>query len=221
MSLPVQGASVQERVSVQGSLSRRFLSKQSKTPLYRKEWMVCILLECILVKYYIYYLHLRTENHYIVWTRFGGFVATKVFYRCSTWVHLKSILPQNGHQSVGGGGKMATSPFWGKTATSLFWGNTDWWLFYPFYPQNGFHPRPVCFTLKMEFLRQNFQLPTTFFASQRSFLRKTNNWYLGVARWKRTRYVPFIRGFYSEKVQWRSHWFQSHNWVDRREYVII
>ena len=96
MSLPVQGASVQERVSVQGSLSGGFLSrglclwrdggtlskgsvsgerglclegslsKQFKTPLYSKEWMVCILLECILVKYYIYYIHLRTENHYIV-----------------------------------------------------------------------------------------------------------------------------------------------------------
>ena len=29
-------------------------------------------------------------------TRFGGFVATKVFCLGSGWVHLKSVLPQNG-----------------------------------------------------------------------------------------------------------------------------
>ena len=34
------------------------------------------------------------------WTRFGGFVATKVFCLCYAWVHLKSILIQT-----------ATSPF--------------------------------------------------------------------------------------------------------------
>ena len=119
---------------------------------------------------------------------------------CTAWVHLKSVLSKMATSPFQGslmvislfGGKMATSPFWGKMATSPFWDKTAsspfWGTLSLFYPKIATSPfwgvkwplvcfglkqPPVCFTPKQIFWDTIFY-STSCFASQRSFLRKTN-----------------------------------------------